>query len=163
MGRAVEIAIEGGRFDHVAHAATTIRELLPLYAGQLGGRPLYGGENERVGYRGMMLGFGDGSQIELLEPLPGSTFLDRFFARNPAGGLHHVTFRVDDLRRAVERARAAGLEIVGEYLDDPDWLEAFVHPRAAHGTVVQLLETAPDRPAKMPGVTFDDLLGPVVA
>jgi len=156
----MESAIEGGRFDHVAHAAPTIRELLPLYAGQLGGRPLYGGENVRVGYRGTMLGFADGSQIELLEPLPGSTFLDSFFARNPAGGLHHVTFRVDDLRAAVASARAAGLEIVGEYLDDPDWLEAFVHPRAANGTVVQLLQASPHLPAKMPGVTFDDLLGP---
>ena len=41
--------------------------------------------NVRVGYRGIVIGYPGGGKVELLEPLPGSTFLDSFFARNPLG------------------------------------------------------------------------------
>lgn len=138
--------MEGVRFDHVAHAARSIRDLMPLYADQLGGRPLSWGSNERFGYRGVMLGYSDGSRIELLDPTPNSDFLDSFFSHNPRGGLHHLTFRTDDIERAMVGCRKAGFELVGEYLDDPDWLEVFVHPRSAHGTVVQLLQAPPMPP-----------------
>ena len=152
--------MEGAKFDHVAHAGPSIRALLPLYAGQLGGRLLYGGANERVGYRGVMLGFADGSQLELLDPLPGSTFLDSFLARNAAGGLHHVTFRVPELGAAVDGCERAGFEIVGVFREDPDWQEAFVHPRSGHGALIQLLQAPAGVPAHQPGATFDDVLGP---
>lgn len=158
MEGAGEVEMRGARFDHVAHAAPTIRELLPMYAEQLGGRLLYGGDNERVGYRGLMLGYEDGSKIELLEPLPGSTFLDSFFARSPAGGLHHVTFRVRDLARSVAGFRDAGYEVVGVFTEDPDYMEAFIHPRAANGTVVQLLQAPDGVPAAEPGRTFAQVL-----
>jgi methylmalonyl-CoA/ethylmalonyl-CoA epimerase len=146
-------------FDHAAHASHRIRDLLPLYAHQLGGRLLYGGDNARVGFRGVVLGYAGGGKIELLEPLDGSTFFDSFFARQPAGGLHHLTFRVADLRRAVGRAREGGFEIVGVNEDDPRWREAFVHPRAGHGVLIQFVESPPDHPVHDPRVTIDELLG----
>jgi methylmalonyl-CoA/ethylmalonyl-CoA epimerase len=98
--------------------------VLPLYVDQLGGRFLHGGENERVGYRGVMLEFAAGTKMEFLEPTPGSSFLDSFFARRPQGGLHHVTFRVTDVRAAAARAAADGLEVVGAFFDDPSWQAA---------------------------------------
>jgi methylmalonyl-CoA/ethylmalonyl-CoA epimerase len=146
-------------FDHAAHASHRIRDLLPLYAGQLGGTPLYGGPNVRVGYRGVVLEFAGGGKVELLEPLPGSTFFDSFFARQPLGGLHHLTFRVADLVDAVERARAAEFEIVGVNADDPSWREAFVHPRAAHGVLVQFVQSPPGHPVPTPGRSLQELLG----
>lgn len=151
--------MDSARFDHVAHAAPSIRDLLPLYADQLGGRPMYGGDNERVGYRGLMLGYADGSRIELLEPLAGSSFLDSFFARNPRGGLHHVTFRTDDIERTMSGCERAGFELVSAYLEDPEWLEVFVHPRSASGTVVQLLQAPPGVPAPQPGIALSEILG----
>lgn len=147
-------------FDHAAHASHRIRDLLPLYERQLGGRLLYGGVNERVGYRGIVLGYAGGGKIELLEPLDGSMFFDRFFARQPAGGLHHLTFRVADLRQAVARARDDGFEIVGVNEDDPNWQEAFVHPRAGHGVLVQFVQSRQGHPTVDPDVTIDGLLGP---
>jgi methylmalonyl-CoA/ethylmalonyl-CoA epimerase len=146
-------------FDHAAHASHSIRDLLPLYAGQLGGTPLYGGPNRRVGYRGLVLGFAGGGKLELLEPIAGSTFFDTFFARQPLGGLHHLTFRVADLPESVERAQAAGFEIVGVNADDPDWREAFVHPRGGHGVLVQFVQSPPGYPLKTEGLTIEELLG----
>jgi methylmalonyl-CoA/ethylmalonyl-CoA epimerase len=145
-------------FDHAAHAAPSIRELLPLYEEQLGGRFLYGGDNTRVGYRGVVLGYEGGGKVELLEPLPRSSFFDSFFARSPLGGLHHLTFRVADLAESAAHARAAGFILIGENHDDPNWTEVFVHPRAAHGVLIQLVQSPPDYPRRHTGATLESVL-----
>ncbi|MHB1468606.1 MAG: VOC family protein [Solirubrobacteraceae bacterium] len=97
----------GARFDHVAHAAPRISDLLPLYRDVLGGRFSSGAPNEQLGYRTLHLTYANGSKIELMEPLPGSAFLRSFFERNPLGGLHHITFRVPSLDEALAGGRAA--------------------------------------------------------
>jgi methylmalonyl-CoA/ethylmalonyl-CoA epimerase len=80
--------------------------------------------------------------IELLEPWDSerSDFLARFVAGHGAGP-HHMTFKVPDLVEAIERLRASGFHPVQIDLSDPEWKEAFLMPREAHGTVVQLAET----------------------
>ena len=52
-----------------------------------------------------------------------------------------MTFIVADVRHAVERARAAGLRVVDEDYRDPRWQEAFISPRSAFGTIVQLAQS----------------------
>jgi methylmalonyl-CoA/ethylmalonyl-CoA epimerase len=47
----------GSYFDHAAHAAPSIRSLLPIYRDVLGGRFFAGGDNVRVGYRAVQLDF----------------------------------------------------------------------------------------------------------
>ncbi|HKQ65871.1 MAG TPA: hypothetical protein VJZ73_12730, partial [Methylomirabilota bacterium] len=67
-------------------------------------------------------------------------FLHRFIAqRGP--GIHHVTFTVPSLAEACERARRQGYSIVGYDDSDPEWSEAFLHPREAQGIVVQFAQT----------------------
>lgn len=141
--------IGGAVFDHAAHAAPRMADLLAIYRDQLGAELLYGGDNTRVGYRGVVLGFRGGGKVELLEPLPGSTFLDSFFARQPLGGLHHLTFRVADLATAVARARDGGFDVIGENHDDPAWREAFLHPRSAGGALIQFVQVPDGHPARM--------------
>ena len=57
-------------------------------------------------------------------------------------GPHHMTYIVADVRRAVERARAAGLRVVDEDYRDARWQEAFISPRSAFGTIIQLAQTS---------------------
>jgi len=52
-----------------------------------------------------------------------------------------MTFKVPDIGAALERLRSAGFHPVNVDLSDPGWKEAFLLPREAHGTVVQLAET----------------------
>jgi methylmalonyl-CoA/ethylmalonyl-CoA epimerase len=134
----------GAVFDHACHAAPSIRSLLPVYADLLGGRFVQGGDNARVGYRAVQLAFADGTRIELMEPLTGSTFLDSFFARNPRGGLHHVTFKVRDIDAGMRRLEELGFSVTKPFLDDPGWQEVFVHPREAAGVLVQLAQAGPE-------------------
>lgn len=152
--------IDGAVFDHAAHAAPRMADLLAIYRDQLGGELLYGGDNARVGYRGVVLGFQGGGKIELLQPLPGSTFLDSFFARHPLGGLHHLTFRVADLADAIDRARDGGFDVIGENHDDPNWREAFLHPRSAGGVLIQFVQAPDGHPARMAADAVAALLTP---
>lgn len=158
VGERLVAAGVAATFDHVAHAAPRILDLLPLYRDLLGGVFHAGGANPRVGYRAVQLVFAGGGKIELLEPIDGSTFLDSFFRRNPAGGLHHVTFRVPDIRAAVPAAEALGFDVIGVYYGDPRWQEAFLHPRSAHGVLLQMVEAEPGFPGPRPGSTLESVL-----
>jgi methylmalonyl-CoA/ethylmalonyl-CoA epimerase len=144
-------------FDHVAVAARRIRDLLPLYRDLLGGEFYLGGDNLRVGYRGLQLAYRGGGRIELLEPLPGSAFLDSFLRRNPLGGQHHITFTVTDIAATTAALEGQGYRIHGASQSDPDWHEVFLHPRDAFGTLVQLARPGPGHgPAR--DHTLDDVL-----
>ncbi|MBV9579186.1 MAG: VOC family protein [Chloroflexi bacterium] len=142
---ASELAVVGElgviALDHTAVAVRSIQAALPLYQDLLGGQP---NGYERIDRRGFMwftLRYPNGSQVELLEPVGEGGFLHAFLERYGERP-HHMTFRVRDLRVAVERAKAAGLRVVDEDYGDPRWQEAFISPRSAFGTIIQLAQTS---------------------
>ncbi len=126
----------GATFDHVAMAGRRIRDMLPLWRDTLGGRFVVGADNPAIGWRAVRLELGGIWCVELIEPLPGSAFLDSYLRRNPEGGMHHVTFLVDDVRAAFERFAAHGYEPFGA---DEQWFQMFVHPRRSGGVLLQLM------------------------
>ena len=73
----------------------------------------------------------------------GHEILARFVARHTEGP-HHLTFKVPDIRAAIERFRTSGFTPVNINLSDPEWQEAFILPRQAHGTVVQIAQSPHD-------------------
>src|SRR5439155_16811629 len=109
-----------------------------VLAGLVGGVSAHGGSSPM--YRFGQWRFKGGGRLEILEPTGADGFLHRFL-RERGPGIHHVTFRVPSLREACERARAQGYDIIGLDDSDPDWKEAFLHPRQALGIVVQLAES----------------------
>ena len=130
-------------FDHVALATTDIGAALDVAVGDLGGVVAHGGDG--YGFRWVQTRLGTattGMTIELLvvwQPEV-NDFLARFVDRH-GNGVHHMTFKVDNLESMLERARALGLHPTGVSLDNPQWREAFLQPREAHGTVIQLAQT----------------------
>jgi methylmalonyl-CoA/ethylmalonyl-CoA epimerase len=134
-------------FDHTAIAVHRIEDALALYRDALGGDPQELSVRPEHGFRALTLRYPGGGGIELIEPLGESGFVQEFLARR-GEGVHHVTYLVDDLAAAVAEARAAGLRVVGESYHDPAWQEAFISPRSAHGTIVQLARTSLDLAAR---------------
>jgi len=132
----------GATFDHVAIAGRRIRDMLPLWRDTLGGRFVVGADNPEIGWRAVRLELSGIWCLELIEPLPGSAFLDSFLRHRPEGGMHHVTFLVDDVQAAFERFAARGYEPFGA---DQDWFQMFVHPRRAGGVLLQLMRRAQGR------------------
>ena len=125
-------------FDHIAIATERMADAPAVLAGLLGGLPAHGGSSPM--YRFGQWRFKGGGRLEILEPAGADGFLHRFL-RERGPGIHHVTFRVPSLREACARARAQGYDIIGLDDSDPDWKEAFLHPRQALGIVVQLAES----------------------
>jgi methylmalonyl-CoA/ethylmalonyl-CoA epimerase len=135
--------------DHLAVGTPTLADGWGLFGGVLGGTWAYGGDSP--GFWWGQLAFAAGPKIELLTPAGdcGPDFLDRFLAtRGP--GPHHLTFLVADIEAVLARIRAAGIEPIGVNLADPSWREAFVHPRDAHGIVVQVAEQGGAAPSPAP-------------
>jgi methylmalonyl-CoA/ethylmalonyl-CoA epimerase len=124
--------------DHVAVAVHSIKEALRLYRDALGGEYLMGGDQDT--WRWVQVRFPSGGKVELLEPL-GEGFLSSFLERR-GEGLHHITFKTDDIRAAIEQVESRGYELVDVRLDDPGWKEAFLRPSRAHGTLIQLAQSA---------------------
>jgi methylmalonyl-CoA/ethylmalonyl-CoA epimerase len=144
----------GFDLDHVALAAADTADALRFLTGPLGGTVIFGGQS--IGFRPMQVWVGtrdgDGMPVELLEPwaTDRNDFLARFVVKHGAGP-HHLTFKVKSLDAALERVRAAGVTPVNIDVSDPEWKEAFVMPKEAHGTVVQLAESHghPERRAEL--------------
>ena len=130
--------------DHVAVAVHSIKDALKLYRDALGGQYLMGGDSDT--WRWVQVKFANGGKVELLEPL-GEGFLSRFLEKR-GEGLHHITFKTDDIRAAIEELERAGYELVDVNIENPDWREAFLRPSRAHGTLIQVAQSRlPDEEA----------------
>src|SRR5215212_2304387 len=128
-------------FDHVAVALHSIKPALKLYRDGLGGEYLMGAD--QGDWRWLQLRYPGGGKVELLEPL-GEGFLTKFLDRR-GEGLHHVTFKTDDIEAAIAHLRGLGFELVDVNISHPHWKEAFLRPSRSHGTLIQVAQSsAPD-------------------
>lgn len=136
---AVPETIEGVVLDHVAHAVHGWQDVWGRYATDLGAEWNSGGPG--AGFAPGQVRFGNEARVELLMPYDTAVndFLERFLHSNGPGP-HHLTFKVPDIRSAIEKARRSGWEPIAIDLSDPDWMEAFLHPKQATGVVVQLAQ-----------------------
>jgi methylmalonyl-CoA/ethylmalonyl-CoA epimerase len=125
--------------DHLAIGTSALADGWALFGGVLGGTWAYG--DDSPGFWWGQLNFAAGPKIELLTPTggPDAAFLDRFLAARGAGP-HHFNFMVTDIEDTLARIKAFGIEPVGVNLADPAWKEAFLHPRDAHGIVIQVAQ-----------------------
>ena len=98
---------------------------------------------EDVPAQGVRVAFlGTGAvRIELLESLRPDGVIARFVDRS-GEGLHHLAFAVQDIRAEMRRLREKGLRLMDA---EPrpgarGRLVAFVHPRSAHGVLLELVQ-----------------------
>ena len=124
--------------DHTAVAVHSIKDALRLYRDALGGEYLMGGDSGD--FRWVQVRFPNGSKVELIEPLR-EGFLTRFLEKH-GEGLHHMTFKTDDIEAAIEHVKGLGYELVDVNLEGEYWKEAFLRPGGAHGTLVQIAWSA---------------------
>lgn len=141
------------RLDHVSVAVRDIADV-PAMAQLMGGTFRNGGYHASSGFRWVQFDV-PGGKIEYVQPVTDDCFLHDFLERR-GEGIHHLTFKVSSLTQAVERAEALGFRVVGINTESDRWKEAFVHPKSAHGTLIQLAEFSDSPPPA--DRTFDDVL-----
>ena len=79
------------------------------------------------------------AKLELLEATSTESPIARSIERRGVG-LHHITFRVDDLVEALDHLRERGVQLIDDVPRDgaEGALVAFIHPRSTHGVLVEL-------------------------
>ena len=129
-----------GKLNHVAIVVPDIAAASGLYRQALGARV---SEPQALPGHGVTVVFVDlpNMRIELLEPLGDTSPVRAFLERNPAGGMHHLCYEVDDIVAARDRLRAEGARVLG---DGEPRLGAhgkpvlFLHPKDFCGTLIEL-------------------------
>jgi len=129
-----------GRLNHVAIAVPDLEAAAAQYRDTLGAQV---GAVQALPEHGVSVIFVElpNTKIELLEPLGDDSPIAAFLARNPAGGVHHICYEVDDILAARDQLRDSGARVLGS--GEPKTGAhgkpvLFLHPKDFTGTLVEL-------------------------
>lgn len=129
-----------GRLNHVAIVVPDLVRAAALYRDTLGARV---SAPEDLPDHGVTVVFVElpNTKVELLHPLGDGSPIARFLEANPAGGMHHVCYEVDDILAARDRLKAEGARVLGD--GEPRTGAhgkpvLFLHPKDFCGTLVEL-------------------------
>jgi methylmalonyl-CoA/ethylmalonyl-CoA epimerase len=162
-------AMLDAKIDHVSIAVRDMRTAIPFYTETLGASFLFAGERSDQGFRWAQFQFPGGGKLELVTPASSDGFVSRFLERR-GEGVHHVTLKVPDIEHALVHLEAQGIPPFNVSTDRPEWKEAFIHPRDANGTLIQLAQALmsdedvarhhlePHDPGSRRHLTLNDLL-----
>src|SRR5580698_5228483 len=101
-----------GRLNHVAIATHDIAAAAKIYRDTLGAKVTPPAPQPDHGVTTVFVELPN-TKIELLEPLGENSPIAKFLQKNPAGGIHHVCYEVDDILAARDRLREQGATIIG--------------------------------------------------
>lgn len=131
-----------GRLNHVAIAVGDIAKASRLYRDTLGAEVSGVVPQPDHGVNTVFITLPN-TKIELLEPLGDNSPVKAFLERNPAGGIHHLCYEVDDIRAARDRLTAAGARVLGSgepKIGAHGRPVLFLHPKDFAGTLIELEE-----------------------
>jgi methylmalonyl-CoA/ethylmalonyl-CoA epimerase len=132
-----------GRLNHVAIAVADLGAAVATYRDVLGAEVSDAVPQPDHGVITVFITLPN-TKIELLEPLGSDSPIANFLARNPAGGIHHICYEVDDIGAASRALTEKGARILG---DGQPKIGAhgkpvlFLHPKDFLGTLVELEQT----------------------
>lgn len=129
-----------GRLNHVAIAVPDLAAASAVYRDTLGARV---SQPQALPEHGVTVVFVDvgNTKIEFLEPLGEGSPIAGFLEKNPAGGMHHVCYEVDDILAARDRLKAGGARVLGDGQPKTGAHGRpvlFLHPKDFMGTLVEL-------------------------
>jgi len=129
-----------GRLNHVAIVVPDLAAATAVYRDMLGARVSAPQDLPDHGVTTVFIELPN-TKIELLHPLGATSPIAKFLETNPAGGMHHVCYEVDDILAARDRLKKAGARVLGD--GEPKTGAhgkpvLFLHPKDFCGTLVEL-------------------------
>ncbi len=131
-----------GKLNHVAIVVPDLKAASELYRSKLGATVTEPVDMPENGVTTVFVKLPN-TNIELLHPFGEGSPVAKFLERNPAGGLHHVCYEVDDMTVALEKMKSLGVRILGDGEPKPGAHgkpTIFLHPKEFCGTLVELEE-----------------------
>ena len=129
-----------GRLNHVAIVVPDLAAAAAVYRETLGARVSKPVDLPAHGVTTVFVELTN-TKIELLHPLGANSPIAKFLKDNPAGGMHHICYEVDDILAARDRLKAAGARVLGDGTPRPGAHGKpvlFLHPKDFCGTLVEL-------------------------
>ncbi len=131
--------MEINRLDHVGIVVQSLDASLKTYCDGLGFTLLHRIEIPEQKVEAAFLDTGN-STIELIAPTDEESGTARFLQKR-GEGTHHVCYEVDDIVDALAKLKAQGVDCIDEMpRRGVHGLVAFVHPKATHGMMIELLQ-----------------------
>jgi len=129
-----------GRVNHIALAVPDLAAAVETYRSTLGATVT---EPQLLPEHGVTVVFVvlPNTKVELLEPLGSQSPIAAFLAKNPAGGMHHICYEVDDIIAARDRLLSSGARISGDgnpRIGAHGKPVLFLHPKDFFGTLIEL-------------------------
>jgi methylmalonyl-CoA epimerase len=126
--------------DHVAIAVNDLEAAIEYYRATFGCTVDHREIVERDGVEEALLKVAD-SYVQLLTPVRDDSPVAKYLEKK-GEGIHHVGYRVDDCAAALARVQAEGHKVIDEAPrpGSRGTTVAFVHPRTAFGTLIELVQ-----------------------
>ncbi len=130
-----------GRLNHVAIAVSDLEVAATIYRDTLGATkvstPIHQPEH------GVTVVFVElpNTKIELICPLGENSPISAFLKKNPAGGVHHICYEVNDILHARDRMITEGARVLGTgepTIGAHGKPVLFLHPKDFSGTLIEL-------------------------
>ena len=129
-----------GRLNHVAIAVPDLAAATAQYSGTLGARVSAVQDAFEHGVTVVFVELPN-TKIELITPLGDASPIAAFLEKNPAGGIHHMCYEVDDILRARDTLLAAGARVLGgggPKIGAHGKPVLFLHPKDFNGCLIEL-------------------------
>ena len=128
--------------DHVGVAVkpdSRLAELLRILGLSVGGRETVPAQQVQVDWVPLPL---KQAKIELIQPTSADGAIGKFLAKSGRDGVHHLSFRVDDIQKMQKAIADGGFQLV--YPDAREGadhcLVNFVHPASTGGVLVEITQ-----------------------
>jgi methylmalonyl-CoA epimerase len=126
------MAITG--MDHIVVRVKDIEEGIKTFQDKLGMTLERRAESEAMGIKQAFFPFPNGGFLEVIAPLGSDSPVGKAL-ESRGEGIHTMSLAVDDLAATVKTLQDNGTQLIG--VGSP---QVFVHPKSAHGILLQLTE-----------------------
>ncbi len=136
------------KIEHIGIAVKNLTAANLLYKKLLGTSHYKIEKVESEGVKTSFFKLGE-NKIELLQAINEDSAIAKFIEKR-GEGIHHIAYKVDDIKSEMERLKTEGFELLNDeprHGADNKWV-VFVHPKSVGGTLIELCQDilTPDIP-----------------
>ncbi len=122
--------------DHIVIAVKDLNQGISNYQNGMGMELERTDVSEKLGIKQAFFNLGNGTHIELVEPLGPETPVGRKIERS-GEGVHLVALAVDNIEQTIKELESNGVQLIGA--DNPTG-QVFLHPKSTNGVLIQIVE-----------------------
>src|ERR1700761_1831207 len=101
------------KIDHLGIAVRSLDQAVPYYEKALGLKCQHREDVPAQKVRTAFFTVGE-VHLELLEPTDSESPIAKYLEKNPAGGIHHIAFKTDDIDGQLKQAASSGVKLIHE-------------------------------------------------